>query len=284
MPRPSAIRPAAVENTYLKWLLYGDPGIGKSRLTATAENCLILKSRSDNLESIVMAGSKADVWEMTDWNDMEEAYDYLKHDDHGYEFVSFDTITLFQELGLTHIMEDLVAQKSHRKVYLPDKGEYGQNMNRLSMWVRDMKVLPFHFCVVAHAFVWQEDDQDDERRWPLIQGKGMPAKIAGYMNLVTYMEAKTDDEGNYGRILYTKKQESYFAKDGWDAFPEKIRNPTVPQMLRRIEERRAQVVPKKATGATKKAPATKKAGGLTKKAGATKVAGARKATTGRKAS
>ena len=289
MVRPAAIRPVTADQMYLKWLLFGDPGVGKSPLAASAAELmptLILKSRSDNLESVKMLGLTPDVWELESWSDMDEAEEYLTYSEHGYGFISFDTVTLFQELGLENIMQDLIDQgKSHRKLYLPDKGEYGQNMNRLAMWVRNIKRLPFHFCVVSHAFAWREDDQDEERRWPLIQGKGMPAKISGYMNLVTYMVARTNDDGNYVRTIYTRKEEEYYAKDGWDAFPNGlVNNPSVDKILRAIEARKAKAgieTPRKAV-ATKKL-AAKKTAAVTKKTVPAKVAVAKKTTTARKA-
>lgn len=271
--RPEAIVPVRKVDRYLKWLLYGDPGVGKTVLVGTAPNCLILKSASDNTDSAAIFGSKADVWEMGDWATMEEAYDFCKYSNHGYDFVSFDTCTLFQELGLDDIMADLVAQKPHRSIYLPDKGEYGQNMNRLSKWIRDMKLLPFHFIVTAHAFQWTEED-GTQRFWPAIHGKNMPSKIAGYMNLVTYMVADVNDEGKERRVLYCRKREEYFAKDGWNAFGERIINPTIPKMLNTLGDRLAPA--KKVTGLAKKAGTT------TKKSAPAKVAGTRKTTTGRK--
>ena len=297
--RPGAIKPVAVDDEYLRWLLYGDPGVGKSVLAASAANehpTLILKSRSDKIQSVALRGYKAEVWEVENWNDMEEAHTYLRYEDHPYEIVNFDTITLFQELGLEDIMLDLIENqnKTHRKVYLPDKGEYGQNMNRLSKWVRDMSALPFHFTVIAHAFVWQEDQQDEERRWPLIQGKGMPAKISGYMNFVTYMTAGTNDDGEYVRRLHSRKEEEFFAKDGWDAFPKGFMNdPTFPKILSAIEGKtvkkadsptaKKSTAAKKATKVVaKKVTAAKKTAGVTKKVGAAKKGGARKAMATRK--
>ena len=297
--RPGAIRPVRAEIARIKGLIYGDPGSGKSVLVGSAapeKKTLFLKSRSDNIESVAIQGHSVDAWEMEDWNDMEEAHHALRYDDLGYDIVNFDTITLFQELGLEDIMVDLIENqnKTHRKVWLPDKGEYGQNMNRLSKWVRDMVGLEaFDFFMVAHAFMWQQPGEEEERRWPLIQGKGMPAKIAGYCNLVGYMTAGTNDDGVYTRKLHVRKEDDYYGKDGWDAFPAGfINDPTLPKIFKAIERRRAAsplpaAAAKKApaakkTAAVKAAAPAKKAGVVTKKAGSATKAVASKATTARK--
>ncbi len=292
--RPGAIRPVRADAVYVKGLIYGDPGTGKSVLAGSAapeKKTLFLKSKSDNIESVPLQGYEVDAWTMENWNDMEEADHALRFDDLGYEVVNLDTITLFQELGLENIMQDLLDQgKSHRKLYLPDKGEYGQNMNRLSMWVRNIVgINQFHFFMVAHAFMWTEPGEDEERRWPLIQGKGMPAKIAGYCNLVGYLTAGTNDDGVYTRRLHVRKEDDYYGKDGWDAFPAGfVNDPTLPKIFSAIDRRRAKaplpvakkaVVAKKA--AAKKAP-EKKAGAVTKKTGSATTAVARKATTATK--
>lgn len=216
-------------------LIYGDPGVGKTVLAGTSPNCLFLESGVDGSESAAIQGSKADKWKMNDWNDMTEAYEYLRHEKHGYEWVWLDSITLFQELGLDNIMEDLVAHKPHRSVYLPDRGEYGENMRRMGMWVRNMKPLDFNFCIIAHAMHY-EPEEGIEQLWPAIQGRQMPQKICGYMGVVGYLTTRRKD-GKDERQLLTNKTAKYYAKDRFDALGGRLVNPTIPMIQELVAKR-----------------------------------------------
>lgn len=226
--RHPGIRPVAVDEPYINILVYGDPGVGKTVLAGTSPNCLLLESAMDGSESAAIQGSKAEKWKMRDWNDMTEAYEYLRHEKHGYDWVWLDSITLFQELGLDMIMEDLVAVKPHRSLFLPDRGEYGENMRRLSMWVRNMKPLDFNFGIIAHAMRY-EDEEGRELLWPAIQGVNMPQKICGYMGVVGYLTVRRK-EAKDERMLLTNKTAKYYAKDRFDALGGRLTNPTIPMI------------------------------------------------------
>jgi hypothetical protein len=227
--------PVSQDQSWINWLLYGDPGVGKTVLLGTSPKCLILEA-DDGSESAAIQGSKAEKWKMNDWADMLEAYEYLRHEDHGYEWVWLDSCTLFQESGLDMIMEDLVAGKPHRSIYLPDRGEYQENMRRLGMWVRNMKPLPFNFGITAHAMRVADDESETEMMWPLIQGKNMPQKLCGYMGLVTYMTVRKTAAGKE-RILITDKTAKYYAKDRFDALGGRMLNPTVPKIQELVAKR-----------------------------------------------
>nr|NIN65456.1 AAA family ATPase [Anaerolineae bacterium]NIN95678.1 AAA family ATPase [Anaerolineae bacterium] len=137
---------------YLRMLVYGPPGTGKTRFLGSAPNSLMLEADQGGDASAALSGSTADKWELKDWNDQADAIGYLQHGGaREYEFVTLDTITMFQDSGLVNIMDDLHAQKPNRAVWLPDKGEYGQNMNRVLRFVRDLVALPCHVIVAAHV-------------------------------------------------------------------------------------------------------------------------------------
>ena len=60
-------------------LIYGDPGAGKTRLIGTHEgSTLILRPPTDHTDSILPT-SQAEEWVMSDWHDLTEAHEYLRH-------------------------------------------------------------------------------------------------------------------------------------------------------------------------------------------------------------
>lgn len=219
------MKPKAVaRNQGVRMMLYGLPGIGKTRLIASGPPCLIIRPPTDSTDSIVLP-SQAEEMVVEDWNQMLEVYQYLQQGEAKgkYKWVWLDTITLFQELGLDDIFDAAIARHPHRAEFGYDKGEYGVNMTRLGRWVRDMVGLAnedaFNFGMVAHVMEWHDPVQDQELWSPLIAGKNMSPKMCGYCNIVAYYQ-ETRRKGKPAQRLLLTDAEGFVGTDKLDAFPE----------------------------------------------------------------
>jgi hypothetical protein len=242
VPKPDAIRSIRDIRAGINILIYGDNGVGKTPLIGSGSDTLILNC--DPPESVLsarVAGSDADVWSIRDWSDAEEAHEYLRHSRHGYRWVWCDSITGMQVGGMDGIMEDLVAAKPHRDRYIPDMAQYLQNMNRLRTWVRNMSGLPFNFGITAHPFRWAQEDVEEEMIWPWVQGKGMPADICGFMNVIAFLRIRkvtgADKEVKTVQTLYSKDLPKYYARDRFSALPAVMNAPTIPKIEALIMEK-----------------------------------------------
>ncbi len=259
--RPTAIVPVAkIDNPFARLLIYGDPGCGKTPLVGTSPRGLILNADPYGTVSAALTGSKCDRWDVRDHNDLDEAYQFFRHggcDD--YSWVWLDNATLFEERGLDSIMEDLIKSgKTHRKVYLPDRPEYGQNQNRIKLWVRGMTDLPINFGITAHVMRVEDEDGNSIMK-PSIQGAQgkVSDTVCGYMGMVGYMYQVRKD-GETRRGLQVFKDSKRVAKDRYGAVPNgKIFNPTIPKLEELIRKKLPEPPPpRKRPGVKRAAPGT----------------------------
>jgi hypothetical protein len=143
-----------------------------------------------------------------------------------------------------------------------DQGEYGINMTRYARWLRHM-VGPdlFNFGFTAHSEQVESPDKDAEgqaieKLMPWIQGRQMPNRFCGYMNIVAYYH-KAKIGGKEGRrVLRTESNETYYAKDQFDAFDGRVVDPTMPKILDLVEKSPGRAAVKSGT-TNKRTPARK---------------------------
>jgi hypothetical protein len=83
---------------------------------------------------------------------------------------------------------------------------------------------------------------------PWVQGKAMPQKICGMMNVVGYMEKNENSEGQVWRRLHVSGNESYYGKDQFDAFADgRMDNPTLAKIDAAIRAAKKRGGPQKKT-------------------------------------
>lgn len=226
--RAQPISQATVHN----WLLYAEPGVGKTPLIGTSEKALILDADS-GASSAALHGSKAEYVPIGDYDDMTSVLEYVRHTkDIPYKWIWLDGMTLYQQLGLEQIMEDLVAIKPHRDIDLPDRGEFRQNYERILRWVRHMSASPVNFGITAHVMY----DDDVEMHVPLIAGSGkagpMWSKVCGWMNAVGYLRiGENKQRGRHWVLHFDRGYKDYYGK-AWfsEALSGPIREPTIPKL------------------------------------------------------
>lgn len=221
--------------------LFGEPGIGKSRLLGTSPgNVLIIRPPIDHLDSLLPA-DKARVTErvVNDWEDMDKVEDELRQSGKKYDWVWVDSWSLLQDVLLDDLFETAKRENPKRGRYGPDKQEYGINMYRIGSWMRHV-VGPdsFNFGFTAHTATLASPDLDEdgdpiEKLMPWIQGRNMAPKLCGYMNLVCFLEANTKKR----RVLRSQSEPRFYAKDQFDAFDNgALWDPTMSKVIDLIEK------------------------------------------------
>jgi AAA domain len=237
MTGPDNIRPVATSVRGKPCMcVFGNPGVGKTRLISTSKRPLILRPPTDHTDSI--REGAAEEWVVKEHSDLWDTYEYLrtlKPEEVAWDWVWLDSISLYQDHDLDAIHADTIAGKPHRRDTPLDMSEWALESRETAQWLRHMVALAkdyqlFSFGFTAHAAELPLPPDDDLLLLPAIRGKNMPSKCCGYMNIVAYMEVK---EGK--RVLRTQSTERYYAKDQYDAWPDgRIIEPTMTKISNAI--------------------------------------------------
>lgn len=228
---------------WINMMVYGHPGEGKTPFWGTGNERLLIMDSDHGFESAAAQGSKASVVSATNYDDVLEVYDWLRVEGHKeYDWVVWDSLTLFQERVLIdEIMVDAVADNPNQDEFVPSMRQYLINMNKLGRYVRDFVDLPMNFGISCH--VLNDRDPDGAAVYmPAIQGKGMPSRISGYMNIIGYLGHAQIGEGD-GKTtiqrMLTQKVGKFYARDRFQACGLYVDEPTVPKIEALVNAKKA---------------------------------------------
>ena len=230
--------------------IYSHPGEGKTAFWGSGNNRVLLLDSDPGMgsQTAKALGSTCYVMPVLDYDDLHTAYEYVKNDltrDYpGVVWVVWDSITLFQDRVLIdEIMPDAVAENPRQEEFVPSRREYLINMNKIGRYVRLFVDMPhINFGCSAHVEITQDSD-GKTLYMPQVQGKNMPSKIAGYMNVVGFMDkAETADKKKVQRILFSRVGK-FYAKDRFNAIGNFMDKPTLPKVQELIEKKAGHPMP-----------------------------------------
>jgi hypothetical protein len=240
------------ESGSIKMMVVAPSGWGKTRLAGTSPGCaLFVRPPVDYIDSILPQDKpRHQQWVARDWTAMEDIYEHLRHEGAElYNWVWFDSISAYQDIGLDDLWQTIIDEKPHRKLYGLDKGDYWINMQRLGRWVRDVATLSdsgaFNFGITAWPAELSpspEDAEVEQKMMPWVQGKNMAMKMCGYTNIVAF--GTVTSRGT--RRLQLNETEHIYAKDQFDLTAKGyMLDPTIPKIEQLVATKRAAVKPRR---------------------------------------
>lgn len=185
---------------FLKVLVHGPAGSGKTRLCATTGGKTLILSAEAGLLSL--RGHDIDVFTVKSISDLEHAYEELKNDT-TYDWICLDSISEVSEVILSN---ELSETKDPRKAY-------GEMQNKMSWFVRAFRDLDKNVYMSS-----KQERIKDEVTGQLFYGPMMPGQKLGpsmpyFFDLVLAMQTWKDQDGNTQRALQTVRDGSHEAKD-----------------------------------------------------------------------
>lgn len=250
--RQAAARPTAIVSlqdpshvSHYKWWIYGASGIGKTVLIGTMPTpALIVTTDVEGTASAKSFGSQCHELQVNTWQEYLAFHQWYVHQGyHEYPWLSLDTVDELEELcWQAQLVGDEVRRASK---YQPNKADYPIVWRKLKEHVMELNRVPANIIYSSHAmYIDREDEEEDtvSQASPLIGSTkrgDLSVYMCSQMGLVGYYRPSRDDEGKEHRELRTRGTSRWVAKDRYHAFGSGMLDPTVPQMLAKIDARLA---------------------------------------------
>lgn len=187
----------------VKVLVYGDAGMGKTTLCATAPSPIIISAESGLLS---LRKFRIPVIEIKTIDQLTEAYDWATRAAEARQFatVCIDSIS---EIG------EVVLANAKRQVKDPRQA-YGELIEKMTMTIRAFRDLPGKHVYMAAKMEPMKDELTGVVRYgPSMPGSKLGPQLPYYFDEVFRLGVNKSPQGETYRFLQTHPDLQYTAKD-----------------------------------------------------------------------
>jgi hypothetical protein len=221
------------EFDFINMLIYGEPGVGKTRLAGSSvlvpDLCPVLLMDFEG-GTMSLAGDmrEVDVVRLTSWAAVDRLYGSL-YDKNPYKTVVVDSLSELQKFCMQEIMKEVVKKDSDRDPDIASMREWGKNGEQMRRFVRAFRDLQCNTIFTALAREERDERTNTIRTRPGLPGQ-MKGEVAGYVDAVLYMYKKEVMQAGVREIktlVLTQGTERQVAKDRSGQLPALMESPTM---------------------------------------------------------
>lgn len=223
---------------WVKVLLFGKNGKGKTRTGATAPKCVILDCNEKGTKSIRNYPG-VEVFHAKTWEDVVWFYWYLRSGEHEHESFMVDTVTGMQSLCMTQVLqesEDRDPAKDPKMASMRDYGKVNQLMKDMMLWMRN---LPMHVVFIAQERTFDNEETGETEKVPDLS-PGSRATLTACVDFIGHIRSKEVRTVNkrtkkevkgWRTLMLIGPHETYLTKDRSGVLPRVVVNPSIPKII-----------------------------------------------------
>jgi hypothetical protein len=232
---------------YLNMLIYGDWGVGKTELAATAQDCKdmapVLHLGFEQGLLTIANRKNYDAKEIRTIDELEKSFLILEEDQRAakpyYKTLVIDNFTELQNLDKDTIMRQ--TKKTARNpdnvdIDIPSPREWGKLAARLRRVVQGFRDMPIHTIYTA----WRGEKTDENGNvilyYPKLQGS-LKTEFGGYFDIVGYLNIKMTNNvpTRFLQVVETDRVKAKWRRK-LDEIPGAIENPTIPMIWDYVQQ------------------------------------------------
>ena len=226
------VSPVTERTPYLKCLFYGMPGVGKTKLSASAPGALVVDAEhgTRTLMNHPELGN-VKVLSVKSFDDVMALFWELQEGKlEDVQTVVIDSISELQKRQMDDLLRENAVKDKNRSPYLPFMQDYKLNTEVLRRLIVSFRDLERNLIVTAHA-VEDKDESDGRVFWrPAVTPK-FAETLLGIMDVVGFMSLDVDREGKQTRTLQIMPSRRVVAKTRIGGLPPVLTNPTFDDLL-----------------------------------------------------
>ena len=184
---------------FIKMLVYGEAGVGKTVLSATAPNPIIISAEKGLLS---LADKDVPVIEVDSLKGCLEVYDYLNEQTQEYDTIVLDSLS---EIGEALLREFKKGEKDPRKAYMKMADE-------LDLLTKAFRDLDRHVVFIAKQELNKDEYSGKTTYRPSAPGQSFTSNMAYLFDEVLCMRIGKEGK-EIVRYLQTQPDLQYQAKD-----------------------------------------------------------------------
>ena len=229
--------------SYPRFLIYARNKKGKTTfgMSAGIEKTLILDPEGGTDE---FKAKNPHVWKIERWEDLDDAYNFLRYSKHQFEWVNLDGLTKFSNMALKYVMKLQEEKSLDRIPGMVQQRDYGKAGELMKDLLNKFHNLPMG--VVFTAQERQEDAFDSEEDEDAEKGAAayvpdMPKGVRGFANSIVDVigrlyVVKNPETEKVERRLWIAESVKYDTgyRSDFSPLPDYLRLPTIPRLTRLI--------------------------------------------------
>lgn len=175
------------EAGFIRYALCAGSGFGKTVQAGTADRALFLTTDPEGTMSAKRFGSTAEEWKIESWNELDEAFVWLRDEGikaEGYRWLIIDNGTECQNFAMQMSIENRMKRYPNGERLVPEQRDYQIAQNGIVSFVKAVHTLPINVLWTFHI-KGMEDGEGEPFYSVAVQGQqGQTAQqVLGYMNI-----------------------------------------------------------------------------------------------------
>jgi hypothetical protein len=223
---------------------------GKTRFCTTpGQDQVLILDPEKGTEGMVKLNPH--VWPIHKWEDLDEAYNFLKSGNHSYSWVAVDGLTKFSNMSLRWVMHQAEERDLTRQPGMVQRQDYGKSGEKFKDMLWNFHSLPMGVIYTAQERVIEiqenpEADDEDAETTQIMYAPDLPkgvrnsvnaiVDVIGRLYVVRVEHPKTGDTF-LQRRLWLEPHVSYDTGYRSDyRLPPFLKGPTVPKLMQLLRE------------------------------------------------